>query len=141
MKTTREQRRQLQRDNEKFGDEFVVRLAKDAGFAQDEYGDVAESTWDSVARLVFTVQQAERTRIAELVESYKATPGLAAWSAWPQQIGLVIRAIGCSDDSERSRQITNDVYLSDEKHEWPDPPTAFCPEQAPRSDPPEIDLR
>lgn len=54
---------------------------------------------------------------------------------------LVIRAIGCSDDSERSRQITNDVYLSDEKHEWPDPPTAFCPEQAPRSDPPEIDLR
>jgi hypothetical protein len=85
----------------------IKRIAKDAGFFQDEYGDVAETTWDCVARLVFSVQQEERLRIAELVESYKATPGLAGWDAWPQQIGLVIRA----SKPETSR-ITNDVHMS-----------------------------
>ena len=41
---------------------------------------------------------AERERIAKLVEGYKATKGLSGWDAWPQQVALVIRASGGTDD-------------------------------------------
>ena len=40
----------------------IKRMVKDAGFADDGYGDVAASDWDCFARLVFAVQTAERER-------------------------------------------------------------------------------
>jgi hypothetical protein len=63
-------------------------LVSPNGLTDSQTVSVPLYTESDVALLV----EAERLRIALLVESYKQTPGLAAWDQWPQQIALVIRA-------------------------------------------------